>query len=896
MVGGSRLFLLLLLPLLLLLLGAGCRDGRRCAAAAAQTQRLPQQEVEALKGIARKLNKMDWDFSVDPCTGSKTWVNASDSNSYPKSSYPNFPVSNLTCDCSFKNNTECHVISLELMRQNLSGVLPEEVVNLTYLTNLSLQGNRISGTVPKELGRMPFLKSIFISANDITGELPSTFSRLTNMTDLDMQGTLMSGPIPPEISLLNNLTELRVTDLSGPSMKFPPLQNAQHLTKVVLRNCSIYGEIPPYLGQMQYLILMDLSFNKLTGQIPQNFDRMVALQLQYLDVSFNNFTDSSLFINCGGKSVEVNGNIYEDDSSRIGTSTFVLSNDRKWAYSSTGDFVGNPDADYIARNTSELTLDHPELYTEARLSPLSLKYYGVCMENGEYSVELHFAEIVFTEDHTFSSNGKRIFDVFIQGTKVLKDFNIQDEAGGVHRVITKTFTTNITDNTLEIHFYWAGKGTTGVPDRGVYGPLISAISVIQLNRNHHGISTGLMITIIVAACLIVILALILCYIKFFRKKNLKGNGLQFFYHGRKTDTSDLQTRTQYFFSLKEIESATKNFDPANKIGEGGFGPVYKGTLANGTTVAVKKLSSQSSQGNREFLNEIGIISALRHPNLVRLFGCCIDGEQLLLIYEFLENNSLGRALFGRGDHQLKLDWPTRYNICLGTAKGLCYLHEESTLKIIHRDIKPSNILLDERLQPKISDFGLAKLNDDRGRMSTRIAGTVGYMAPEYATRGCLTCKADVYSFGVVTLEIVSGMSNTSSMSDDEYLHLLDWAERLKQEGRLLEIVDQRLGSHYSQEEALRMLNVALLCTNTSPVQRPRMSSVVSMLCGQAPLEVVPDEDLSGYIRPSYSQSNQSMNNSLTEWSYAPSSDPSILLQNSMESGYLPSSSSPSSKL
>ncbi|KAF2943902.1 probable LRR receptor-like serine/threonine-protein kinase At1g53440 [Oryza sativa Japonica Group] len=1034
MVGGSRLFLLLLLPLLLLLLGAGCRDGRRCAAAAAQTQRLPQQEVEALKGIARKLNKMDWDFSVDPCTGSKTWVNASDSNSYPKSSYPNFPVSNLTCDCSFKNNTECHVISLELMRQNLSGVLPEEVVNLTYLTNLdlsrnfiqgpipaswaslpvfnlSLQGNRISGTVPKELGRMPFLKSInlegnqleghippefgniislerfFISANDITGELPSTFSRLTNMTDfridgtnisgripsfiknwqrvnrIDMQGTLMSGPIPPEISLLNNLTELRVTDLSGPSMKFPPLQNAQHLTKVVLRNCSIYGEIPPYLGQMQYLILMDLSFNKLTGQIPQNFDRMVALQLQYLylsdnmltgdlpgwmlknkasnkvnmDVSFNNFTGnppnecqqanvnmvssfsssndnllqpclrknlpcmdkprySSLFINCGGKSVEVNGNIYEDDSSRIGTSTFVLSNDRKWAYSSTGDFVGNPDADYIARNTSELTLDHPELYTEARLSPLSLKYYGVCMENGEYSVELHFAEIVFTEDHTFSSNGKRIFDVFIQGTKVLKDFNIQDEAGGVHRVITKTFTTNITDNTLEIHFYWAGKGTTGVPDRGVYGPLISAISVIQLNRNHHGISTGLMITIIVAACLIVILALILCYIKFFRKKNLKGNGLQFFYHGRKTDTSDLQTRTQYFFSLKEIESATKNFDPANKIGEGGFGPVYKGTLANGTTVAVKKLSSQSSQGNREFLNEIGIISALRHPNLVRLFGCCIDGEQLLLIYELLENNSLGRALFGRGDHQLKLDWPKRYNICLGTAKGLCYLHEESTLKIIHRDIKPSNILLDERLQPKISDFGLAKLNDDRGRMSTRIAGTVGYMAPEYATRGCLTCKADVYSFGVVTLEIVSGMSNTSSMSDDEYLHLLDWAERLKQEGRLLEIVDQRLGSHYSQEEALRMLNVALLCTNTSPVQRPRMSSVVSMLCGQAPLEVVPDEDLSGYIRPSYSQSNQSMNNSLTEWSYAPSSDPSILLQNSMESGYLPSSSSPSSKL
>uniref|UniRef100_A0A0D9VE42 non-specific serine/threonine protein kinase n=1 Tax=Leersia perrieri TaxID=77586 RepID=A0A0D9VE42_9ORYZ len=769
--GGSRRRFLL--PLLLLMLCAGCRNGRWCAAAAA-AQRLPQQEVEALMGIARKLNKMDWDFTVDPCTGSKSWVNSSDSTSYPKSTYPK-----------------------ELMRQNLSGVLPEEVVNLTYLTNLSLQDNCLSGTVPKELGRMPFLKSINLEGNQLEGPIPPELGNIISLERFRIDGTNISGRIPSFIKNWQRVNRMRVTDLSGPSMKFPPLQYAQHLTKVVLRNCSIYGEIPDYLGQMQYLILMDLSFNRLTGQIPKSFGEMGALQYLYLtdnmltgdlpgwmlknkasnkvnmDVSYNNFTDSSLFINCGGKRVEVDGNIYEDDSSRIGTSTFVLSDDRKWAYSSTGDFVGNPDADYIARNTSKLILANPELYTEARLSPLSLKYYGLCMENGEYSVKLHFAEIMFTEDNTFSSNGKRIFDVFIQGTKVLKDFNIQDEAGGVHRVITKNFTTNITENTLEIHLYWGGKGTTGVPDRGVYGPLISAISVTQC--------------------------------------------IHFFYHGRKTDTSDIQTRTQYFFSLKEIESATKHFDPANKI--------------------------------------------------------------------------------GRGD-QLKLDWPTRYNICLGTAKGLCYLHEESTLKIIHRDIKPSNILLDERLQPKISDFGLAKLNDDRARMSTRIAGTVGYMAPEYATRGCLTYKADVYSFGVVTLEIVSGMSNTSSMSDDEYLHLLDWAERLKQEGKLLEIVDQRLGSRYSQDEALRMLNVALLCTNTSPAQRPKMSSVVSMLCGLAPIEAVPDEDfnLSEHIRRRDSQSNQSMNNSLTEWSYAPSSDPSILLHNSMESGYLPSSSSPSSKL
>lgn len=408
----------------------------------------------------------------------------------------------------------------------------------------------------------------------------------------------------------------------------------------------------------------------------------------------------------------IDGNVYEDDSSQIGTSTFVLSDDKKWAYSSTGDFVGNENADYIARNTSRLTLAHPELFTEARISPLSLKYYGLCMDNGEYLVNLHFSEIVFTEDHTYSSNGKRVFEVLIQGAKVLKDFNIQDVAGGVDRAITMNFTTNITENTLEIHFYWGGKGTMAIPYRGVYGPLISAISVTKVHTNHHGVSTGVVITIIAASCLVIILLLIAFYIKVFRKNSRKGHGRQLFYHGRETNTSELQARPQYFFSLKEIESATKYFDPESKIGEGGFGPVYKGILTDGTTVAVKKLSSKSTQGNREFLNEIGIISALRHPNLVRLYGCCTDGDQLLLIYEFLENNSLAHALFGRAEPQLKFDWPTRYNICLGMAKGLSYLHEESTLKIIHRDIKPSNILLDERLQPKISGFGLAKLNDE----------------------------------------------------------------------------------------------------------------------------------------------------------------------------------------
>lgn len=207
------------------------------------------------------------------------------------------------------------------------------------------------------------------------------------------------------------------------------------------------------------------------------------------------------------------------------------------------------------------------------------------------------------------------------------------------------------------------------------------------------------------------------------------------------------------------------------------------------------------------------------------------------MYEYLENNSLARALFGREEHQLQLDWQTRRKILLGIAKGLSYLHEESRLKIVHRDIKATNVLLDKDLNAKISDFGLAKLDEEENtHISTRIAGTIGYMAPEYAMRGYLTDKADVYSFGVVALEIVSGKSNTNYRPKEEFVYLLDWAYVLHERNNLLELVDPRLSSSYSKEEATKMLNLALLCTNISPSLRPAMSSVVRMLEGKIPVQ------------------------------------------------------------
>ncbi|XP_035841430.1 probable LRR receptor-like serine/threonine-protein kinase At1g07650 [Helianthus annuus] len=288
---------------------------------------------------------------------------------------------------------------------------------------------------------------------------------------------------------------------------------------------------------------------------------------------------------------------------------------------------------------------------------------------------------------------------------------------------------------------------------------------------------------------------------------------------RERDVRGLDLKTGVF-TYKQIKAATDNFAESNKLGEGGFGSVYKGSLLDGTLIAVKQLSSKSKQGNREFVNEIGMITGIQHPNVVRLHGCCAEHNHLLLVYEYMENNSLAHALFDQDKSKMKIDWPTRQRICVGVARGLAFLHEETTLEMVHRDIKAANILLDTDFTPKISDFGLAKLNEkENTHISTRVAGTLGYMAPEYALWGYLTYKADVYSFGVLALEIVAGKNNMKYQPNEDYVSLLDLAVVLKEKGSLMDLVDPRLGSDFNKIEAVRMMEVAILCTMTTNTLR-----------------------------------------------------------------------------
>ncbi|OMO60154.1 hypothetical protein CCACVL1_24363 [Corchorus capsularis] len=329
----------------------------------------------------------------------------------------------------------------------------------------------------------------------------------------------------------------------------------------------------------------------------------------------------------------------------------------------------------------------------------------------------------------------------------------------------------------------------------------------------------IVVSVAMAAMLVI---LVVCGCLFWRKAKKKVAGSD-------PDVHDHHERNMesLLIGLDTIKAATRNFSDEYKLGQGGFGPVYKGTLFDGTEIAVKRLSSNSGQGLIELKTEVMLVAKLLHRNLVKLLGFCLEEKEKLLVYEFLPNGSLDKILFDQNKRS-SLEWERRYRIIVGIARGLLYLHEDSQLRIIHRDLKASNILLDEQMNPKISDFGLAKLFGDsqtRGN-TTRIAGTYGYMAPEYARNGYFSPKSDVYSFGVLVLELVTGHKNSvfrdpTNLLSHAWLH---WTN-----GTALEIIDPSLGDQWPRFEVLKSIHIGLLCVQEAAADRPTMSEIITML-------------------------------------------------------------------
>ncbi|XP_015695987.2 probable LRR receptor-like serine/threonine-protein kinase At1g56130 [Oryza brachyantha] len=978
--------------------GGGGRHGRRqlvwvvlacswVAAAQAQAQQAPRTdpvEVAALNAILGRWGTSPpttWNTTGDPCSGT-----AVDDTNIDSSQTIN---PGIKCECSYENNTVCHINKLRVYSLDVAGPIPAELENLTYLANLNLQQNcltgpvpsfigkfpmqyltlsinSLSGPLPKELGNLTDLRSLGIGSNNFTGELPEelgnltkltqlyidssgvsgpiplTFSKLknletlwasdndftgripdyigsfTNLKELRFQGNSFQGPIPASFSNLTNLTSLRIGDIVSRSSSLAFVSNLTSLSILILRNCKISDNLGTVnFSKLSGLTLLDLSFNNITGQIPQsilNLDKLAYLflgnnsltgnlpavkssSLNNLDFSYNQLTGSfpswatqnnlqlnlvankfyfnsnnnsilpsglnclqqdtpcflgspeyySFAVDCGSNRSRrgLDNTIYEVDPTNIGAASYYVTKETRWGVSNVGRFNDAPNGSYLISSPQQFqNANDPELFQTARMSPSSLRYYGLGLENGNYTVLLQFAEFAYPDSKTWQSNGRRVFDIYVQGDLKEKNFDVRKTAGGKSfTAVNKIYNTTVSKNFLEIHLFWAGKGTCCIPTQGYYGPIISALSVTPnfTPTVRNGVpkkksKVGAIVGIVIGAS--VLGAATLVGIFLFMKKRRKEAQQQ-------EELYNLAGRPN-IFSNTELKLATENFSSHNMVGEGGYGPVYKGKLPDGRVVAVKQLSQSSHQGKSEFVTEVATISAVQHRNLVKLHGCCIDSSMPLLVYEYLENGSLDRALFG--SKSLNLDWPTRFEIILGIARGLTYLHEESNVRIVHRDIKASNVLLDTDLTPKISDFGLAKLYDEKKtHISTKIAGTLGYLAPEYAMRGHLTEKADVFAFGVVALETVAGRPNTDNSLEEDKIYLFEWAWVLYERNQALGIVDLKL-KEFNDKEAFRVICAALLCTQGSPHKRPSMSRVMAILTGDIEVtEVV--------TKPSY----------ITEW-------------------------------
>ncbi|KAH7662223.1 Non-specific serine/threonine protein kinase protein [Dioscorea alata] len=351
--------------------------------------------------------------------------------------------------------------------------------------------------------------------------------------------------------------------------------------------------------------------------------------------------------------------------------------------------------------------------------------------------------------------------------------------------------------------------------------LPNVTSIARINRKNKIKACIIVIPLVAGAGLVFLVCMCLWRWRTRRLKNTfsadDGNEAEVWYTAVQID-------------LATLKRATDNFSDENELGKGGFGSVYKGVLEGGQEIAVKRLSRTSRQGLQELRNEVILVGKLHHKNLVRLLGYCMEEQEKLLVYEFLSNNSLDKYL-ADPTRRGKLNWRTRHKIIQGTGRGLLYLHQESRIKIIHRDLKASNILLDKEMNPKISDFGLAKLFDmDETQANTRrISGTYGYMAPEYALHGQFSTKSDVFSYGVLVLEIVTGRLNSSFGGSGRAPNLLSFVWQNWNEKKALEVKDPSIGDEFQAEEVLRSIHVGLLCVQEDKALRPHMATVVLML-------------------------------------------------------------------
>ncbi|KAA8533751.1 hypothetical protein F0562_031268 [Nyssa sinensis] len=695
---------------------------------------------------------------------------------------------------------------LVLSHNSLSGSIPSKRSKYFRQVNIpdssfvqhhgvfDLSHNRLSGSIPEELGSCVVVVDLLISNNMLSGEIPRSIAQLPNLTTLDLSGNLLSGVIPVEF---------------GDSLK---------LQGLYLGNNQLTGIIPASLGLLSSLVKLNLTGNKLSGSIPSSLGDLNGLT--HLDLSSNELrfelpSSLSRMVNLVGLYVQQNGLSGQIDE--------LFSNSVMWRIETMNlsNNVLHGDLPRCLGNLSYLTtLDlHGNMF-RGNIPP----------EIGNL-VQLEFLDV----------SGNRLSG------------QIPYKVCG----LTNLLHLNLARNRLE----------GPIPGSGICQNL-SKIS-LSGNKDLCGKSLGLEcrtkgfsrrspllniwgLSLIVVGTMFITLsiAILLCIWvnsssresdpeEIEDSKMSSSTDHKFYFLSSSRSKEPLSINIAMFeqpllkLTLVDILEATNNFCKTNIIGDGGFGTVYKATLPDGRTVAIKKLNQAKTQGHREFLAEMETLGKVKHRNLVPLLGYCSFGDEKVLVYEYMMNGSLDLWLRNRTGALDVLDWSKRLKIATGAARGLAFLHHGFIPHIIHRDIKASNILLNEDFEPKVADFGLARLiSACETHVSTDIAGTFGYIPPEYGQSWKSTTRGDVYSFGVILLELVTGKEPTGpDFKEIEGGNLVGWVIQKIKKGQAVDVLDPTVLNSDSKQMMLQTLQIAAICLSDNPANRPNMLQVLKFLKG-----------------------------------------------------------------
>eukprot|EP00250_Pteridium_aquilinum_P020584 c24870_g1_i1 orf=356-3373(+) len=695
-----------------------------------------------------------------------------------------------------------NLMSLDLSQNMLTGEIPSTLANLQNLTLLSLMYNNLSGPIPPAIADLPNLRTFLLWNNSFSGQLPQQLGRSSPLFWFDASANQFSGPIPPYLCAGGSLFKLMLfsNSFSGPIPA--SLARCQSLWRLRIEDNQLSGTIPEGFGALKNFTYLDVSYNQLSGPLPE--DLLTAPVLQNLDVSFNPLSCSFPEAIWKMKSLQkfyasscnIAGEISHVEECPPGLFTLDLS--------------GNLLAGYIS---SGLSLCQ-------RLTQLNLTSNKL---SGPIPIELASLPVLATLSLSHNSLTGTIPADF-QNSTALEVFDVS------YNNLSGTVPSSGLFKIINPSMLAGNKGLCG----GVLGACASLED--EMPSPHHGSSRkslGVMAWVvgaIFAMTLIILLAGSRCFYKQYRWyicSKLRQEGDE--------DGWKLTAFQRLSFTADDIvQCLTTN----NIVGMGAAGTVYRADVPSGEVIAVKKLWRSQKEvdvKDQQILGEVDVLGSVRHRNIVRLLGCCSSSETTLLLYEYMPNGSLGDLLHGNKEANILADWMTRYKIAMGVAQGLCYLHHDCFPVVVHRDVKSNNILLDSNMEARVADFGVAKLIEATESMSV-IAGSYGYIAPEYAYTMQVDEKSDIYSFGVVLLELLTGKRPIEAEYGDA-VNIVEWVREKVKGGEAA--VAEILGGDgatlsWVREEMTLVLRVALLCTSKAPIDRPSMRDVVTMLSEAKP--------------------------------------------------------------